>query len=217
MIRVFIGYDAREAVAYHALVQSIMDNASDFVAITPINLSHMRRDASNDFVYSRFLVPYIMDYKGWAIYLDSDMVFMQDIAELWDLKDEKYAVQVVKHEYRTKYPVKYLGNKNEDYPRKNWSSMILWNCKHKSNRKLTAPKVHSSDGSYLHRFQWLQDSEIGELPKEWNWLAMEYPENERANLVHYTIGTPCFKQYANCEMSHHWRYYYHQMMQGVGS
>lgn len=216
MINLFIGYDAREAVAYHAMVQSIMDTASEFVSITPITVNHMRRDASNDFVYSRFLVPYLMDYRGWAIYADSDMIFLEDIAELWDLRDDRYAVQVVKHQYRTKYPVKYLGNKNEDYPRKNWSSLILWNCGHPANKWLDWHRVSHGTGSYLHRFKWLMDEEIGELPKEWNWLAMEYPDNPAANLVHYTVGTPCFKDYANCEMSHHWRYYYHRMLEGLG-
>jgi lipopolysaccharide biosynthesis glycosyltransferase len=155
-----------------------------------------------------------MDYKGWAIFADGDMVCNKDIAELWEMRDDRYAVMVVKHFYKTKYKKKYLNNINEDYPRKNWSSLILWNCAHKGNMALTPNSVPGLSGPFLHRFSWLTDSEIGDLPLSWNWLAMEYPENEDASLVHYTIGTPCFKDYADSSMSQYWWRYYSETQEG---
>lgn len=216
MIRIFIGFDQAESVAYHVLSQSIIDHASVPVSIIPLNVRTPQTDGSNGFIYSRFLVPELCRRMGWAIYMDADMVCLDDIAKLWDLRDSRYAVQVVKHKYKTKYPVKYLGNKNKDYPRKNWSSLMLWNCEHVGNLELDKQTVSHETGKYLHRFEWLFDREIGELPKEWNWLAMEYEDNPDAKIVHYTIGTPCFKEYTNCHMASHWRTAYHRMLEGLG-
>ena len=162
------------------------------------------KDKSNDFVYSRFLTPYLHNFKGWAIFADGDMICQADIKELWDLRDESKALLVVKHEYETKAHQKYLGNINENYPRKNWSSVILWNCAHPKHSVLTPDFIASQTGKFLHRFSWLEDSDIGELPPEWNWLAIEYPENRSAKLIHYTLGTPCFKDYRDTEMSDIW-------------
>jgi lipopolysaccharide biosynthesis glycosyltransferase len=155
-----------------------------------------------------------MNYSGWAIFADGDMVCQTDIAELWALRDESKAVQVVKHNYKTKAKSKYLGNKNENYPRKNWSSVILWNCNHKANRVLTPEFIQGKPGSFLHRFSWLSDDLIGELPIEWNWLAIEYPDNPNAKLIHYTLGTPCFKDYAEESMSDRWLKVYGRATQG---
>jgi hypothetical protein len=132
------------------------------------------------------------------------MICQKDIKELLDLRDDSKALQVVKHEYKTKAHQKYLGNINQDYPRKNWSSVILWNCEHTKHKVLTPDFIANQTGKFLHRFSWLDDIEIGELPKEWNWLATEYPNNEQANIIHYTLGTPCFKDYRDTEMSDIW-------------
>lgn len=209
MIEIVVGYDPREAVAYHTFCQSVINTTTEPVRFTPLlrNTLHdidAGRNGSNDFVYSRFLVPWIMQYKGWAIFLDGDMICFDDISKLWVLRDERYAVMVAKHQYTTKHPVKYLGNKNEDYPRKNWSSVILWNCEHSANRMITPTRVAGLTGEFLHRFQWLHDGEIGSIPITWNWLVSEYPKNEYAKLYHYTIGTPCFKDYAQCDHSNIW-------------
>jgi lipopolysaccharide biosynthesis glycosyltransferase len=161
-------------------------------------------DGSNDFIYSRFLVPYLCGWSGHAIFLDGDMVVNSDITELWAMRSSWYAAQVVKHDYKTKVPRKYLGNKNEDYPKKNWSSVILWNCGHYGNRMLTPDHVQKQTGAHLHRFEWLQEERVGELPKEWNWLATEYPDNDQAKLIHYTLGTPCFPEYKSAPMAEHW-------------
>lgn len=151
-----------------------------------------------------------MNYNGWALFCDGDMVCLDDISELFQYCDNRYAVMVVKHDYKTKAQEKYLGAKNEDYPRKNWSSVVLWNCSHPSNQQITPELVQGASGAFLHRFQWLKDDEIGNLPLEWNYLAEEYPERGQLKLIHYTLGTPCFFEYAACEMSEYWHNEYHQ-------
>ena len=210
IIPVFVGYDPREAIAYHTCVNSIIRNSSQPVAIVPVALSLFRdyaethTDGSNQFIYTRFLVPHLMDYTGHAIFIDGDMIVRGDIAELWNLRDVYKDVQVVKHDYKTRMPVKYLGAKNEDYPRKNWSSVILWNCNSFPNRGLTPEFVQHSTGSELHRFSWIDDARIGELPPEWNWLPDEYGPNPDAKLLHYTLGTPCFHEFADTPQGNEW-------------
>jgi lipopolysaccharide biosynthesis glycosyltransferase len=143
------------------------------------------------------------------------MVCQSDIKELWDLRDETKALQVVMHDYKTKFNQKYLGNTNENYPRKNWSSLILWNCSHPKHRVLTPDFISSQTGKYLHRFSWLDDEDIGELPIDWNWLAIEYPNNPKAKIIHYTLGTPCFKDYRNSEMAVTWHEVQQKVNEGI--
>ena len=210
ILKVVVGFDQRESIAYHTFTQSIIEKCSMPLIIMPLAMNTLKgykethTDKSNDFVYSRFLTPYLNNFTGWAIFADGDMICEADIKELWDLMDESKALQVVKHDYKTKAKKKYLGNVNEDYPKKNWSSLILWNCSHPKHKILTPEFIASQTGKYLHRFSWLEDSDIGELPPEWNWLAIEYPENRNAKLIHYTLGTPCFKTYRDTEMSDIW-------------
>jgi lipopolysaccharide biosynthesis glycosyltransferase len=209
-IPIFIGYDPREAVAYHTCANSIIRQASQPVAIVPLALNlfndytETHTDGSNQFIYSRFLVPHLMSYTGHAIFIDGDMIVRGDIVELWNLREFDKDVQVVKHDYKTKMTEKYLGAKNEDYPRKNWSSVILWNCNSHPNRKLTPEFVQKSTGAELHRFTWIEDARIGELPREWNWLPDEYGPNLDAKLLHYTLGTPCFHEFATTPQSDEW-------------
>ena len=220
-IKITIGFDQRESVAYHVFCQSIIQNTSVPIEITPLAIKNLsdyhenHADGSNDFIYSRFLTPYLNAFNGWAIFADGDMVCMADLKELWDLRDPSKAVQVVKHDYQTKKEVKYLGNKNENYPRKNWSSLILWNCAHPKHKILTPEFISKQSGKYLHRFTWLDDDEIGELPKEWNWLAIEYPANEKAKIIHYTLGTPCFKEYKDSSMAEYWHGTLNQSLHGI--
>ena len=219
-INLIVGFDQREAVAYHVFCQTIIDRSTMPVQFLPLaenslnQYKELHTDGSNKFIYSRFLTPYLMNFSGWAIFADGDMVCQVDISELWSLRDEGMAAQVVKHDYKTKAVKKYLGNKNEDYPRKNWSSLILWNCGHPKNAILTPEFIQAQPGSYLHRFSWLGDDLIGGLDAEWNWLAIEYPENPNAKLIHYTLGTPCFKNYANESMSEVWNRNYLRVNEG---
>jgi len=211
MIPLFIGYDPREAVAYHVCSNSIIRHSSHPVSICPLALNVLKGyeerhiDGSNHFIYSRFLVPHLMNYQGWAIFMDGDMLLRDDIAGLWEMRDEKHAVMVVKHNYKTKMNTKYLGAKNENYPCKNWSSVILWNCGHPKNRILTPDFIQKSTGAQLHRFTWLlEDQDVGSLPIVWNWLPDELGVNQDAKLLHYTLGTPSFHDFATTPMSDEW-------------
>lgn len=220
LINIFVGFDQKESIAYHAFVQSLIDSSSIPLSITPLaennlniyNEKHL--DGTNKFTYSRFLVPYLMNFKGWAIYFDGDMVCLSDIKDLIKNFDTNKAVSVIKHDYKTKNSVKYFGQKNEDYPRKNWSSVIIWNCEHPKNKILTPDFIESMNGAFLHRFKWLDNVEIGELDKKWNWLAVEYPEIKDANLIHYTLGTPCFEEYKNTSMANYWKKAFNRLMEG---
>ena len=207
---IFIGYDHREAIAYHVCSNSIIRHATKPVSIVPLALRNMQdysethRDGSNQFIYSRFLVPHLMDYQGWAIFMDGDMLLREDITQLWNLRDDSKAVMVVKHDYKTRRSEKYLGARNEDYPRKNWSSVILWNCGHPANATVTPEFVQQATGAQVHRFTWLPDDLIGELPREWNWLPDEFGANADARLLHYTLGTPSFHEFATTPQGDEW-------------
>jgi len=209
-IPIFIGYDPREAIAYHTCANSIIRHASKPVNLIPLALNLLddycetHTDGSNHFIYSRFLVPHLMEFSGHAIFIDGDMIVCSDIAELWDLRNSYMDVQVVQHDYKTRMTTKYLGSKNEDYPRKNWSSVILWNCNSFPNRRLTPDYVATSTGAHLHRFAWIDDARIGALPPEWNWLPDEYGPNPAAKLLHYTLGTPCFHEFADTPQGDVW-------------
>lgn len=220
MIRLAIGFDFRESVAYHTLVQSIIEKSTTPISVIPLastmieNYSNLAKDGSNQFIISRFLTPSLVNFDGWVIYMDGDLICNDDIAKLWALRDDKYAVQCVKHDYKTKFKNKYFGNKNEDYPRKNWSSVILWNCGHPDNTVLTPEFVSNHDGKFLHRFSWLNDNKIGGLPTRWNWLSSEYEDNPDAGLIHYTLGTPCFKDWAEAGMAGEWHDTFNRSLSG---
>ncbi len=149
-----------------------------------------------------------------ALFLDGDMLVRSDVAELlWEFEQDE-AVKVVKHYYQTKHPIKYLGSKNEDYPKKNWSSVMLWNCGHHLNKQLTPKFVMEKDGKYLHRFQWLKypEEQVGKLDETWNHLVTEYDYDQDAKLAHFTLGSPCFNGYQDCDYSEEWFDTYKRMI-----
>jgi len=209
-MRIFVGFDPRESVAFHVFNNSLIRQCSTPLQITPLALRNLsgyaenHSDGSNQFIYSRFLVPHLTDYKGWALFVDGDMLLRDNIAKLWALRDDSKAVMVVKHDYKTKQKQKYLGAPNQDYPRKNWSSVVLWNCAHEANAKITPDFIENSTGAELHRFTWLVDDLIGDLPIEWNWLPDEFGENLNAKLLHYTLGTPSFIESSTVAMAQEW-------------
>lgn len=220
-LTIVVGFDQKEAILYHTFCQSVLEKSSipvQFIPLCSENLYFYKEthyDGSNKFIYSRFLTPYLCDFQGIAVYADSDMVVQADILELQKLFDPTKAVQVVKHEYLSKRTVKYLNNKNINYPRKNWSSLVIFNCQHPANRVLTPEFIQSHDGSYLHRFSWLQEDEIGSLPIDWNWLSIEYEPNPHAKLIHYTLGAPNFSEYRETDMADKWWATYHRTLQGL--
>ena len=211
MINVFIGYDSKEKIAYHVLSESIRRLSTQPVSITPIALNNIKDDfvrernnlSSTEFSFSRFIIPHLMNYRGWALFMDCDMLMKADIAELWRLRDDKYAVQVCKHDYVPKEKTKFLGQTQTAYSKKNWSSFMLMNCKKCS--ALTPNYVNAATGLELHQFKWLEsDDLIGDLPLEWNWLVGEYDYKEDVKNVHYTKGGPYFKDYKGCDYSIDW-------------
>lgn len=213
MIRYFIGYDEREAGAFSVLSYSIQKRASQPVAITPVMLDQLEKAglywrepnalASTDFSFSRFLVPYLCDFQGWALFSDNDMLMLDDVAKLWALRDERYAVQVVKHNHVPREETKFLGKAQTKYQKKNWSSVMLLNCARCA--KLTPEYVNTASGLELHQFKWLEGDElIGELPAKWNHLVGYDPPRKDASLVHFTIGGPYFDEYRDCEYAAEW-------------
>jgi lipopolysaccharide biosynthesis glycosyltransferase len=208
MIRVFIGYDSRESVAFSVLSHSIQTRSSEPVLIAPVMLTqlpmfHRERHSlqSTDFSFSRFLVPYLCNYEGWALFVDCDILALDDIAQLWKLRDDLYSVQVVKHDHRPDNTIKFLGAEQTRYPKKNWSSVMLMNCSRCT--RLTPEYVNTATGLELHQFKWLHEDEVGEIPAEWNHLA-GYSQGA-AKLVHYTDGGPWFEGYENCDFADEWR------------
>ena len=215
MINIFIGYDNKERVAYNVLSHSIIQNSTKPVAITPIALNNLKDDfvrernslSSTEFSFSRFMIPHLMNYQGWALFMDCDMLMFEDVAELWRMRDDSKAIQVCKHDYVPKEKTKFLGQTQTVYPKKNWSSFMLMNCKKCST--LTPDYVNRASGLELHQFKWLEgDHLIGDLPLEWNWLAGEYEHKEDIKNVHFTEGGPWFKEYKECDYSQNWFKYY---------
>lgn len=218
VIRIFTGWDQREAAGWHAFAQSVIERATQPVALTPLAFTDMQRDGTNAFTYSRFLVPYLCGFNGHAIFMDgADMIAMGDVAELWEMRDGWHPVKCVKHDYKTKHATKYRGTEmesgNADYPRKNWSSVMLFDCGHYMNRTLTPEFIAKMDGAFLHRLTWAPDERIGELPAEWNWLCDEYGANTKAKLLHWTAGIPSIYAYRHAPHAQAWQLYSAKTMQ----
>ena len=217
-LRIYIGWDSREDIAYQVARQSILDTVSVPVEIIPLKQKDLRkrdlywrnRDklASTEFTFTRFLIPELAEFDGWALFMDCDMILTTDIKQLFDQADNKYAVMCAHHDYTPKEGLKMDGKRQHVYPRKNWSSVVLFNCGHPSNKKLTKELVNDPDidGAYLHRFSWLEDSEVGEFSHEWNWLVGWYnaPKDGKPKLIHYTEGGPWFDNYIDCEYNLEW-------------
>lgn len=224
MIRVFLGYDARECVAYHVASHSILARSSQPVGITPLALSQLggvftrERDAkqATDFSFTRFLVPHLCGYEGWAIFMDCDILMLDDIAKLWALRDDRCAVQVVQHDHRPRESTKFLGQVQTSYPKKNWSSVMLMNCARCT--ALTPDYVNTASGLDLHRFNWLEDEKlVGTLPHRWNHLVDYDPELslDQVSSLHFTIGGPWFPDFANCGYADAWRSELERMLRPV--
>ena len=219
MINIFIGYDSKEKAAFSTLAYSILKNSSKPVAITPIYLENIKDDfvrernnlSSTEFSFSRFIIPHLMNYQGWALFMDCDMLMKADINELWRMRDDSKAIQVCKHNYTPKEDKKFLGQVQTKYEKKNWSSFMLMNCKKCTT--LTPDYVNKASGLELHQFKWLEgDHLIGDLPLEWNWLVGEYEHKDGVKNVHYTEGGPWFEQYKDCDYSQDWFANYKEAM-----
>jgi hypothetical protein len=211
MINVFIGYDPREAVSCSVLAYSIQARAAQPVSIVPLMLSQLRgvltRERhplqSTEFSFSRFLVPHLSGYAGWSLFMDCDMLMLDDITSLWQLRDDRCAVMAVKHHHVPRETVKFLGEPQSKYEKKNWSSVMLFN--NARCRALTPDYVNAASGLELHQFKWLQsDDLIGALPDCWNHLVGYNPPRRDVVVVHHTLGGPYFDEYRDCEYSKEW-------------
>lgn len=210
-IRVFIGYDRVEEVAFHVLSHSIHQRSSVPVSTTPLikdqlfSLVNRPREPeqSNEFTFTRWLVPYLCNYEGFAIFVDCDMMFRADIAELYNLRDRQFAVQCVKHNHVPQEKTKFLKQMQTVYDKKNWASVMIFNnafC-----QVLSPDYINTTSRLKLHQFNWLPTDElIGELPKEWNHLVGYDKPNPDAKNVHWTLGGPYFNEYRDVEFSDEW-------------
>ena len=222
-MKVFVGYDPREDIAYQVCKHSILTRQPN-ANVRPLVQKELRdagwytrpvdKLASTEFTFTRFLVPELANFEGWAVFMDCDMILTTDIKELFDQADDKYAVMCVQHDYTPKEGMKMDGQKQTIYPRKNWSSVVLFNCAHPSNAKLTQDMVNDTElnGAYFHRFSWLKDEEIGELDHTWNYLVGVYDDIETPKLIHYTEGGPWFENYRDCEFNDLWKQELFDMM-----
>lgn len=213
-MKIFIGFDPREAIAYDVAKKSAEQWGS--FEILPLKQTELRADSiytrpidplsSTEFSFTRFLVPELTNYDGWALFIDCDVLFLESPKSLFELADDNYAVMVAKHDYRPTKKTKMDGKIQHMYPRKNWSSVVLFNCSHPSNKALSKDIVNNETGQFLHRFMWLNDEEIGSISHEWNWLVDWYhePEDGHPKLLHYTEGGPWFGKYADCSYSDRW-------------
>jgi lipopolysaccharide biosynthesis glycosyltransferase len=210
-IQVFIGYDTRQAVLYNVAQHSIIRHCSQPVTITPIKLDQIKNILdrprvsvqSTEFSFSRFLTPYLRGYQGWTLFMDCDTLLRADLAELWALRDDRYAVQCVKHDHQPASSVKFLGHEQTRYEKKNWSSVMLMDCA--KCTALTPSYVNTASGLDLHQFKWLaSDDLIGPLPREWNFLVEYYAHDENAKLLHFTEGGPYYEATRNIDFSDEW-------------
>lgn len=224
-MKVFVGYDTREDIAYQVCKHSIISKQPS-ADVKPLKQQELREAgwytrpidklASTEFTFTRFLIPELTNFEGWALFMDCDMILTTDIKELFDQADDKYAVMCVHHDYKVQEGFKMDGQKQTVYPRKNWSSVVLWNCSHPSNKVVTTDLVNDekTTGKYLHRFSWLKDEEIGELDHTWNYLVGVYDDIKKPSLIHYTEGGPWFENYRNCEFHKEWKTELQDMMNG---
>ncbi|XP_047310701.1 protein CDI-like [Impatiens glandulifera] len=216
-LKIFIGYDPREDLAYEVCRYSILKRSSIPVEIHPIKQSELREQGvywrernkleSTEFSFSRFLTPFLAGYDGWAMFVDCDFLYLADIKQLTDLIDPKFAIMCVHHDYTPKETTKMDGAVQTLYPRKNWSSMVLYNCGHPKNQTLTKEIVNKESGAFLHRFQWLEDEEIGSIPFVWNFLVGHNKiedETSSPKAIHYTLGGPWFDAWKDCEFGDLW-------------
>lgn len=235
-LKVYIGFDQREKCAYDVCRKSIEHNTHNNVSIVPLCHKQLRRQGwftrpwltnayngnmtdlvdgkpfSTEFSHTRFLVPALMKYKGWALFMDCDMVWDANIKDLFALCDDKYAVMCVKHHHKPAEAAKMDGVPQTQYYRKNWSSFMLWNCGHPTNQKLTPDVVSTRPGSWLHSFAWLEDMHIGALPTDYNWIQENSPATVKPRVIHYTEGGPWFENYKDVKHADVWWRYYQRWL-----
>lgn len=221
-MKVFVGYDPREDIAFQVCEYSILKHQPE-AKVIPLKMDDLMKRgiykrgpdvlASTQFTLTRYLIPQLMDYKGWALYVDCDTLFLDDVMSVTRHIDDKYAVVVVQHQYTPKTTIKMDGVPQTTYPRKNWSSVVLWNCSHPAHKILNAA-MNKQPAHYFHRFEWLRDEQIGSMSVDWNWLVGYYsePNHGTPRILHYTDGGPWMEKYRRCDYSDVWKEYLFEMI-----
>jgi hypothetical protein len=216
MINIFIGYDSNQKLSFDICKYSLKKHCSQEIKIFPLMKDFLKnsdlyyrdddKNASTEFAFTRFLVPYLCNYQGYALFCDSDFLWTSDVSELFQDLNPNVALKCVKHDYIPKSEFKMEGKKQTVYPRKNWSSMMVFNCAHPSCRNLTIEKVNTKSGAWLHRFEWCKDQEIQEVDPEFNCLVGYY-DIKQPKAIHFTDGGPWHHGYEKVEFSDLWRKY----------
>lgn len=229
MFEVFIGFDGKEEAAFNVARASLMKHAKRPVRVRKLELGDLRvnglyrrgatRDQeghridtvdglpfSTDFAFSRFLLPWLT-LERWVVFCDSDFLYRADINDLFSYRQERYALMCVKHDYRPTESRKMSGQVQSPYPRKNWTSFMMWNMGHPATKRLTLEDVNTRSGRWLHTLGWLRDEEIGELPEEWNWLEGASSLGIIPKAVHYTRGVPTHEGMHDAPFADEWRGY----------
>ena len=215
-IKVFVGYDSREDIAWQVCRHSILRQSNEAIDVIPLRQDVLRElglytrpqdlGASTEFSLTRFLAPYLAAQRGWVVFCDCDFLFLTDIGDVFEGLDPKKALYCVQHEYTPAHQVKMDGKQQTAYPRKNWSSFVVFNCDHPDVKALTPSVVNSASPAFLHRFEWIRDqNDIGALPVDWNFLEGEYPKPAQTpRVIHYTNGGPWFSEWQNCDYADLW-------------
>lgn len=215
-MKVFVGYDEREHEAYRVARLSLLSRSPD-VPVEKLDTLRLQMcglytrptktvdgrlfdvvsgaHMSTMFAISRFFIP-ILQHSGWALFADSDVIFLEDVRRMLSEAEDGKAIYVVKHQYSPSAALKMDGQIQTTYPRKNWSSVMLIDCGHPAHRRLTLRDLNHQPGRELHNFHWLRDDEIGDLHPRWNWLVGEQPRPDKIGIAHYTLGGPWFKDWS---------------------
>lgn len=214
--KVFVGYDSREDVSFQVCRHSLLRHADDRLTVVPLRQPVLRElglytrpfdvGSSTEFSLTRFLTPYLAAQNGWVIFCDCDFLFTVDVRTVFEGLNPEKAVYCVQHDYTPTHQIKMDGKIQTNYPRKNWSSFMLFNCDHPDVRALTPEVVNSATPAFLHRFGWIKDdSAIGALELDWNFLEGEYPRPLKTpRVIHYTNGGPWFDEWRNCDYADVW-------------
>ena len=211
---IFIGLDEPSEISFQKCKTSIFKQNTRYnISIHAINYNTVKeynrikdKYESTQFAFARFFTPFISEYNGVSIFCDGDFLFIDSIDNLLDLYDPKFALQCCKHQYKPTNLTKMDGKRQSIYPRKNWSSLMIFNNEHPKNKTLNPETINNQSGAFLHRFKWLEDSEIGDIPIEWNWLVGYYKEKGsfKPKALHFTDGGPWLEEYKDCEFSKVW-------------
>lgn len=224
---IWIGRDRREDLAFEVTRRSLLRHLSESISVHSLELPDLQKrglytrptedrdgrlidllsrredydgSISTDHAIARFLVPHLAK-SGWAMFQDGDMLVRSDVARVFSSLDRSKAVYCVQHDHAPENTVKMDGQLQTRYRRKNWSSLMIFNCDHPANAALTLDLVNTAPGRDLHRFCWLSDEHIGALSPSWNFLV----GHSNPDIVHFTDGTPDMPGYENVPFADEWR------------